>query len=73
MCLLELEYAKKAAEKQIGIEIPDVVAKKVFDYSVRKCEVNGKGDGYLPLLYQNELQDYYMRIAINEKGACAYV
>lgn len=73
MCLLELVNAKKAAEEHIGIEIPDCVANQVLDYSVRKCEVNGKGTDYLPILFENELRDYYMRLAINLKGAIAHV
>lgn len=73
MCLLELVNAKKAAEENIGIEIPDEVASGVLDYSIRKCEVAGKGLDYLPLLFENELRDYYMRLAINLKGAMACV
>lgn len=73
MRLLELAKAKMAAEDELGFEIPDEVAGKVLDYSVRKCVVNGKGSDYLPILYENELRDYYMRLAINLKGAMVNV
>ena len=29
---------------------------------------NRKPDSYLPLLYENELTDYYMRLEINVRG-----
>ncbi|MBQ6403800.1 MAG: hypothetical protein IJI27_07835 [Oscillospiraceae bacterium] len=73
MRLIELLEAKQAAEEHIGFEIPDDVAWQVLNYSIRKCEVNGKGAGYLPILFENELRDYYTRLAINLKGAMACV
>ena len=30
--------------------------------------MNRKPDSYLPLLYENELTDYYMRLEINVRG-----
>lgn len=73
MCLLELAKAKMAAEERLGFEIPEDVAGEVLDYSVRKCEVNGKGMEYLPILFENELRDYYTRLTINLKGAMVCV
>ena len=73
MRLIELLEAKQAAEEHIGFEIPDDVAWQVLNYSIRKCEVNGKGADYLPILFENELHDYYTRLAINLKGAMACV
>ena len=69
MCLLDLAKAKTAAEEHLGFEIPEDVAGQVLAYSCRKCMVNGKGTDYLPVLYENELRDYYMRLSINLKGA----
>lgn len=43
----------------------------VFDilrYTIRKCEANGKGDDYIPLLFRNELEDFVMREQINLIG-----
>lgn len=48
---------------------------EVFDilrYSMRKAELNDKGDDYLPILFQNELEDHVMRQRIN-KGEMACV
>jgi len=42
---------------------------EVFDilrYSMRKAELNNKGDDYLPILFQNELEDHVMRQRINK-------
>lgn len=30
--------------------------------------ISHKPDSYLPLLYENELTDYYMRLEINVRG-----
>ena len=49
-------------------KIPDVVATSVLWYARRKCELAEQPESYLPLLYETELTDYYMRLAINLKG-----
>ena len=41
---------------------------KVYAYTVRKCEVNGKGSEYVPILFENELTDYLTRLEINRMG-----
>ncbi len=65
--------ARAAAEKALGFHIPDNIAEEVLDYAKRKCEQNRKPDSYLPLLYENELTDYFMRLAINLRGGTGYV
>lgn len=48
---------------------------EVFDilrHSMRKAEQNGKDEEYLPILFQNELEDHVMRQRINKGDAvCA--
>lgn len=61
----KLAEARQAAETSLGFKIPDVVATSVLWYARRKCEL---AESYLPLLYETELTDYYMRLAINLKG-----
>lgn len=68
MCLLEAKEAIENAEKRLGFEIDPLVALKVYRYSVRKLEVIGKGSDYLPILYESELYDHYMRMAITVGG-----
>lgn len=44
-------------------EISDVLA-----YTKRKCEINGKGETYVPILFENELRDYVSRLIVNHLG-----
>lgn len=64
----EVNAARAAAERAMGFRIPDHIAEEVLAHTKRKCELNRKPDSYLPLLYENELTDYYMRLAINLRG-----
>lgn len=69
----ELSVAKESAERTLGFCIPDHIAEEVLAYAKRKCELNRKPDSYLPLLYENDLTDYFMRLAINLRGGTGYV
>lgn len=64
----EIKKARVSAEKKLGFEIPDEVADEVLRYADRKCRLNSKPKSYLPLLYENELTDYYARLLINMRG-----
>ena len=64
----EILKARVAAEDTLGFAIDDEIADEVLAHSKRKCELNHKPDSYLPLLYENELTDYFMRLAINLRG-----
>ena len=61
------------AERVVGITFDPEVIYKVIRYTVRKCELNGKGEDYIPVLFENELRDYLMRREINERGELNYV
>ena len=67
--LEKLIAAKEDAEARLGFDIPGNVVAEVLEYTIRKCEANGKGEDYLPLLFKDELKDYYMRMEINAKGS----
>lgn len=57
----------KIAEKALrSIGLKEIVS--VFQYSVRKCTVTGKDESYLPLLFENEIEDYLARREINRMG-----
>ena len=60
--------ARQSAERTLGFAIDDDVAEEVLAYAKRKCELNHKPDDYLPLLYENELTDYFMRRYVNMRG-----
>lgn len=64
----EILKARESAERTLGFAIDDETAEEVLAYAKRKCELNRKPDEYLPLLYENELTDYFMRLAINLRG-----
>lgn len=36
--------------------------------TIRKTELNRKSDVYIPILLENELCDFVMRLRINQKG-----
>ena len=40
----------------------------ILTHTIRKCELNQKGDDYIPLLFENELEDFVMREQINLRG-----
>ena len=65
----ELQSARERAEKTIGIKLPDNVCEKVLAYTRRKLEViemhEKKPEGYLAILFENELLDHCTRTAIN--------
>lgn len=65
--------ARQSAERTLGFAIDDDVAEEVLAYAKRKCELNHKPDDYLPLLYENELTDYFMRLYINLRGELNHV
>lgn len=63
----------EAAEKKMGRQIPERVWLEVLWHSMRKCKTVGKDDDYLPILFENELHDYFMRQEINANGGFGYV
>ena len=42
---------------------------EILFYTTRKCAIAGKGADYIPILFENEMDDYLMRQEINRKGA----
>lgn len=53
-------------------DVDDMVA--IIQHTIRKADLNGKDEAYVPLLFRNELEDHVMRERINTVGrrnACA--
>ena len=75
MLNLSLEQARKNAEEAIGFVIPDSTADYILEYAKRKLNIitqnEEKPEGYLAILYQNEIEDYYMRKAITFISECS--
>lgn len=65
--------AIEATEKELGILIPEDVWVEVLIYSHRKLEHIKKPLEYLPILFRNELADFYARLEINLKGVANHV
>lgn len=65
--------AIESAEKELGVQIPEGVWLEVLSQSFRKLEYIQKPVDYLPVLFRNELTDYYTRMEINMKGVANYV
>ncbi len=40
----------------------------IIRYTIRKADLNGKDESYVPLLLKNELEDFVMRERINLLG-----
>lgn len=43
-------------------------ALKILSHTVRKCGLTGNEADYIPILFENELHDYIMRLAVNHIG-----
>lgn len=41
---------------------------EILQYTERKARQNGKGQDYVPILFENELRDFVTRSVINAKG-----
>lgn len=61
----EFDDIVKQVEDKTGYIFEESEAREVFAYTLRKCEINGKGPDYIPILFENELRDYLMRAYIN--------
>lgn len=57
-----------AAQRRMGPDLSLVDVYNVLRYTIRKAELNGKGDDYVPVLFENELRDFAMRKEINRIG-----
>ena len=55
-------------EKRTGYPFSAHQILEVYQHTLRKCEINGKGADYVPILFENELRDAVMRFVINYRG-----
>lgn len=55
---------RKRLEAQ-GLVLTDEEYAEQVRYARRKCEVNGKGEDYMPLLLPDVIKEYLMRSYIN--------
>lgn len=69
----ELVEIVERVEKKTGWTFCPKELHDILQFTIRKCELNGKGDDYIPILFENELTDYLMRLVINARGAKNHV
>lgn len=67
-----VDIAIKTSDR-IGYRFSKDEIKSVLEYAERKLELNKKGDDYLPVLFESELENYIRRHAINILGGMNYV
>lgn len=60
-------------EKKTNFTFAEEDVYKIIAHVFRKCQLNRKDDSYVPILFENELYDFIMRLRINEKGATTNV
>lgn len=70
---MKIVGAIEAAENELGTRIPEDVWLEVLEYSMQKLDQTEKPIEYLPVLFKNELTDYYARLEINLKGVANHV
>lgn len=64
-CLNVFDKIVGDVEKEIDHRFtPDEVS-HVLSHTIRKCQVNGKGNSYVPILFKDELKDYVGRMVFN--------
>lgn len=54
--------------ERTGFVFEDEEISRTIEYTKRKCELNGKGEDYFYLLFENELEDLIQRYYINLRG-----
>ena len=69
----ELVDIVESVEKKTGWKFCPKEVHDILRHTIRKCELNGKGEDYIPVLFENELRDYLMRLVINARGAMNHV
>ena len=57
-----------ATQRRLGYTFDVIDVFNILTHTIRKCELNGKGEGYIPILFENELEDFVMREQINLLG-----
>lgn len=62
-----MQVLVEVEEKTNYIFSPEEVIETV-QYTIRKCEMNGKDEEYFYLLFQDELEQYLTRAYINMRG-----
>lgn len=60
-------------QARVGYRFDLMEVFEIARYTVRKAELAGKDESYVPILFENELRDFVMRKCINVMGGMANV
>lgn len=55
-------------ERSNFIKFDPLEVGEILHHTIRKAIDNGKGEDYIPVLFENELRDFLMRKEINARG-----
>jgi len=55
-------------QRRAGYRFDVVDAYEIARHTIRKADLNGKDESYVPILLKNELEDFLMRKQINALG-----
>ena len=64
----KVEKIVELVSERTGFIFDDEEISRTIEYTKRKCELNGKGEDYFYLLFENELEDLIQRYYINLRG-----
>ena len=53
-------------ERKFGYKFSKSEVSEVLSLTRRKCEINGEGERYAPVLFEHELKQYIARECINQ-------
>ena len=65
----EIQNIVSDVEHKTGWKFEPKEIDSILSFTKRKVELNGKGDGYIPILFENELRDFVMRKIVNRLGS----
>ncbi len=60
-------------QSRIGYRFDLMEVFEIARHTVRKAELTGQDESYVPILFENELRDFVMRKCINVMGGMANV
>ena len=69
----ELNTVVMDVQQRMGVQFCPKDVYDTLQYTIRKAELNGKDESYIPILLENELRDFLMRNRINFLGRLNHV
>lgn len=64
----EAQKIVSGVENKLGWKFDSKEVDSILAFTQRKADLNGKGSDYVPILFENELRDFVMRMIVNYTG-----